>query len=86
MLCLFSCCEGPEEKQAWRSSAPKLCLPLGTYHEEPLVGVDDAEPDGHVGVFAVFQQWADGDVPACWVRLQQEKTKTPGMDWLSSSS
>lgn len=86
LLCFFSCWEGPKERQAWPRSIPQLCLPLGTYHEEPLVGVDNAKPDGHVGVFAVFQQWADGDVPACWVRLHKEKTKTPGTDWPPSSS
>lgn len=60
---------------------PALGLLLCTYHEKPLVGIDDAEPDGHVGVLTVLQEGPDGDVPSCWVRLCKEKTETQGWHW-----
>lgn len=54
---------------------PVSRLLRGTYHEKPLVGVDDAEPDGHVGVLTVLQEGADGDVPSGWVRLCEGNTE-----------
>lgn len=60
---------------------PALHLLLCTYHEKPLVGIDDAKPDGHVGVLTVLQERADGDVSSCWVRLCKEKTETQGWHW-----
>lgn len=60
---------------------PALRLLLCTYHEKPLVGIDDAKPDGHVGVLTVLQERADGDVSSCWVRLCKEKTETQGWHW-----
>lgn len=34
-----------------------------------------------MGVLAVLQERADGDVPSCWVRLCKEKTETQGWHW-----
>lgn len=68
----------PGRESSDREAFPPLFLLLCTYHEKPLVGIDDAEPDGHVGIFTVLQERADGDVPSCWVRLCEEKTETQG--------
>lgn len=72
---------GRRQACADRGVFPPPCLPLCTYHEKPLVGIDDAEPDGHVGVLTVLQEGADGDIPSCWVRLCREKTETQGWHW-----
>lgn len=40
-----------------------------SHHQQSLVGIDDAKPNGHVGVLTVLQEGTDGDVPALWVWL-----------------
>lgn len=77
-LFIFMFTEAPGRESSDREASPHLCLLFHTYHEKPLVGIDDAEPDGHVGVLTVLQERADGDVPSCWVRLCKEKTETQG--------
>lgn len=42
---------------------------LSSHHEQSLVGIDDAQPNGHVGVLTVLQKGTDGDVSALGVRL-----------------
>lgn len=81
-LCLFLCSQRPlGERALTEKQPPNLCLLLRTYHEKPLVGIDDAKPDGHVGVLTVLQERANRDVPSCWVRLCKEKTETQGWHW-----
>ena len=76
----FMVMEAPRRGSSASDVSPPLCLQLQTYHEKPLIGVDDAKPDGHVGVLTVLQERSDGDVPSCWVRLCEEKTETQGWD------
>lgn len=46
--------EALRRESSGREAFPPLCLPLCTYHEKPLIGIDDAKPDGHVGVLTVL--------------------------------
>lgn len=44
-----------------------------SHHQQALVGIDDAQPNGHVGVLTVLQEGTDGDVSALGVRLVTHK-------------
>lgn len=46
-----------------------------SHHQQSLVGIDDAKPNGHVGVLTVLQEGTDGDVPALWVWLLATRKK-----------
>lgn len=56
-----------------------LCRRSCAYHQQPFISVDDPKPNGHVGVFAVLQDWSDGDISARRVRLQKEKREIFGL-------
>lgn len=45
------------------------CDVFAPYHQQSLVGIDNAQPNGHVGVLTVFQERTDGDVSSLGVRL-----------------
>lgn len=48
---------------------------LSSHHEQSLVGIDDAQPNGHVCVLAVLQEGTDGNVSALRVRLVTTQTQ-----------
>lgn len=52
----------------------KLCI-LSSHHQQALVGINDPEPNGHVGVFTVLQEGTDGDVSAFRVRLWTKRER-----------
>lgn len=47
---------------------------LSSHHQQSLVGVNDAQPNGHVGVLTVLQEGTDGYVSALGVRLSTTQT------------
>lgn len=55
-----------------------LCNFPSTHHQQALVSVDDAQPNGHMGVLTVLQKGTDGDVPTLGVRLLTRQKETGG--------
>lgn len=54
------------------------CNSASTHHQQALVSIDNAQPNGHVGVLTVLQKGTDGDVPTLGVRLLTRQTETEG--------